>query len=171
MCGEHESALSSCGELMGSSPRVRGTRRLHRLLRGRPGIIPACAGNTDGSGLHAQFDGDHPRVCGEHLLVSVLVLVVSGSSPRVRGTRIRRSRCSLTPGIIPACAGNTTAASRTPWPNWDHPRVCGEHLREDALSLSLVGSSPRVRGTHDIRSKVHHNIGIIPACAGNTPSR
>ena len=47
VCGEHFMLAVGVGDSCGSSPRMRGTRRLHRLLRGRPGIIPAYAGNTN----------------------------------------------------------------------------------------------------------------------------
>ena len=32
---------------------------------------------------------------------------------------------------------------------------------------SLVGSSPRVRGTDGLNNKHYNPVGIIPACAGN----
>ena len=71
------------------------------------GIIPACAGNTrcwtGGSGS----GGDHPRVCGEHMIRFQRRSRFLGSSPRVRGTRRRRCSRSAGVGIIPACAGNT----------------------------------------------------------------
>ncbi|EEP20765.1 hypothetical protein BIFANG_03335 [Bifidobacterium angulatum DSM 20098 = JCM 7096] len=35
-------------------------------------------------------------------------------------------------------------------------------------SSSTSGSSPRVRGTPDGRRKSVEDMGIIPACAGNT---
>ena len=49
------------------------------------GIIPAYAGNTNFGMPFSFARRDHPRVCGEHL-VFVVVVVVVGSSPRMRGT-------------------------------------------------------------------------------------
>ena len=52
----------------------------------------------------------------------------------------------------------------------DHPRVCGEHFGRALRACDPQGSSPRVRGTpcRDLRAVCA--AGIIPACAGNTPS-
>ena len=46
VCGEHLTTPRQCGKSTGSSPRVRGTHGRGRDLHRRPGIIPACAGNT-----------------------------------------------------------------------------------------------------------------------------
>ena len=52
----------------------------------------------------------------------------------------------------------------------DHPRVCGEHLDELPISGCQAGSSPRVRGTPWLAPLGGGEMGIIPACAGNTRS-
>ena len=108
------------------------------------GIIPAYEGNTGqrmgmkpphrGSfphDAHHQFvNGDHPRMCGEHSILSATNGASRGSSPHVRGTQhpgyfyfgglvgssphvrgtldVEQLEC-LADGIIPACAGNTGA--------------------------------------------------------------
>ena len=52
------------------------------------GIIPAYAGNTlDSVGVGIE-NRDHPRVCGEHRSTSSSWMLVSGSSPRMRGTHM-----------------------------------------------------------------------------------
>ena len=127
VCGEHIRRIGSPCSLQGSSPRMRGTLSGRRYLFSLPGIIPAYAGNTQLHGLLIGQIGDHPRVCGEHLLVDSDECDDRGSSPRMRGThqtiggRIQRA------GIIPAYAGNTPMTSRLTTATWDHPRVCGEH--------------------------------------------
>ena len=71
----------------------------------------------------------------------------AGSSPRVRGTPGKAHQQLPSPGIIPACAGNTlVVTSIMPWA-WDHPRVCGEHDGKIVEIIAGTGSSPRVRGT------------------------
>ena len=96
--------------------------------------------------------------------------VAQGSSPRVRGTPPWSQPIHGRAGIIPACAGNTqTRQTRHP-KQWDHPRVCGEHLAVPSLSMTSPGSSPRVRGTPWPSCRVDSHAGIIPACAGNTPT-
>ena len=48
VCGEHDVTIPSDTSKSGSSPRVRGTPLTLALLPGGLGIIPACAGNTNG---------------------------------------------------------------------------------------------------------------------------
>ena len=91
-----------------------------------------------------------------------------GSSPRVRGTRVQNGLDHGRRGIIPACAGNTTAARPRTSQMWDHPRVCGEHQSFHVSPAYTEGSSPRVRGTLEVHVGRPTVTGIIPACAGNT---
>ena len=71
------------------------------------GIIPAYAGNTHCSPRQNTSGRDHPRVCGEHLSADGGDPAAVGSSPRMRGTRLRRRYRHRAQGIIPAYAGNT----------------------------------------------------------------
>ena len=90
---------------VGSSPRVRGKRPLGLLgLRDR-GLIPACAGKTTAGTPRSARPRAHPRVCGENIVSYVAVIVLCGSSPRVRGKRFRGVPCETATGLIPACAG------------------------------------------------------------------
>ena len=66
VCGEHRTLTDENGEPWGSSPRMRGTLRRMERDAHRRGIIPAYAGNTGWLGSWDTFQGDHPRVCGEH---------------------------------------------------------------------------------------------------------
>ena len=168
MCGEHVPWLKSLLTSRGSSPRVRGTPWPTWATASPTGIIPACAGNTHDLGANRRCRGDHPRVCGEHWKVPTSIFCSWGSSPRVRGTRLWWFSCSVLLGIIPACAGNTNrvAVRRPAWR--DHPRVCGEHALLMILSTGSAGSSPRVRGTRTHETYSRWEVGIIPACAGNT---
>ena len=128
VCGEHQRRQGNSLLGRGSSPRVRGTLAWLLSVHGASGIIPACAGNTWQIGGSDMGVRDHPRVCGEHHDGPHVRGRHCGSSPRVRGTRFLRSVESGPPGIIPACAGNTTAMTwSSPAPR-DHPRVCGEHV-------------------------------------------
>ena len=71
-------------------------------------------------------------------------------------------------GIIPAHAGNTNPQRQANCLARDHPRACGEHGTKGAKDKSKAGSSPRMRGTHDLYHDVNAERGIIPAHAGNT---
>ena len=168
VCGEHIPALRRLASKAGSSPRMRGTLRCcRRRCRGR-GIIPAYAGNTRMPLLGPLRCRDHPRVCGEHCCGMAWFIATTGSSPRMRGTRVLEHAAEHVAGIIPAYAGNTRADSPRPTVRRDHPRVCGEHMGRKPQAVSRMGSSPRMRGTPDSRFSDSIPHGIIPAYAGNT---
>ena len=107
VCGEHCWHSAGFSLVVGSSPRVRGTQLLLRVLGRRAGIIPACAGNTRSPERTRACGRDHPRVCGEHSKLDVTVDEIEESSPRVRGTLQAVEARRAEQGIIPACAGNT----------------------------------------------------------------
>ena len=94
----------------------------------------------------------------------------AGSSPHARGTQhVDRAR-KLSLGIIPACAGNTPLATRLHGSRRDHPRMRGEHIALTHRYVVGMGSSPHARGTLHRQQQREPVGGIIPACAGNTPS-
>ena len=85
MCGEHHNIIACICVSLGSSPHVRGAQKHCRHRRGVPGIIPACAGSTKLISHVPFVGGDHPRMCGEHLVDRARRGLWSGSSPHVRG--------------------------------------------------------------------------------------
>ena len=89
MCGEHYCCCSVCFSSPGSSPHVRGAPIFSDETWLNTGIIPACAGSTQTAKLALQDARDHPRMCGEHCIVSWLCSARAGSSPHVRGARFR----------------------------------------------------------------------------------
>ena len=128
VCGELVPVLHEALPQAGSSPRVRGTRRIRvgRELADR--FIPACAGNSQTHRHHAVHGvGSSPRVRGTHLVAKPRRPRRPGSSPRVRGTRDGEAEIADRVRFIPACAGNSQ--ERRPARRRSH------------------GSSPRVRGT------------------------
>ena len=127
MCGEHDSRPSSFGIWPGSSPHVRGARRVCHGASIGHGIIPACAGSTNYPTVSACNTRDHPRMCGEHGILEVEMLLGTGSSPHVRGAHPNAYRAARRGGIIPACAGSTFLVGNYIIHHWDHPRMCGEH--------------------------------------------
>ena len=91
-----------------------------------------------------------------------------GSSPRMRGTHREQRDRHAAAGIIPAHAGNTLPAATSEDMSRDHPRACGEHSSLCQMHATMVGSSPRMRGTLIPRVSNSTIGGIIPAHAGNT---
>ena len=150
---------------------MRGTLAFGHDLLAAPGIIPAYAGNTELAGTAYMAGRDHPRVCGEHLYLLLLALVIVGSSPRMRGTHLAPNGLPVQQRIIPAYAGNTERRFCRSLGAGDHPRVCGEHRSGRSHRVVRRGSSPRMRGTRGARRPRRQNHGIIPAYAGNTGTR
>ena len=89
-----------------------------------------------------------PRVCGEHLLDSVIADWSMGPAPRARGALADSRYVLHSLGVSPACAGSTrtrlfstadvagsapqcagsTSLTPSPMRSLGHqPRVCGEH--------------------------------------------
>ena len=93
-----------------------------------------------------------------------------GSSPRVRGKRAGDGEDAGLGGLIPACAGKTSASRSRTRSAWAHPRVCGENCGRHPVPSWNVGSSPRVRGKLLLGLGGLGVRGLIPACAGKTPS-
>ena len=167
-CGANVSVFLDRRGVGGSSPRVRGKHlsRILRIIITR--IIPARAGQTKRPVPAYCLTADHPRACGANSARAIYMLVVSGSSPRVRGKRWEPTRRTCPTRIIPARAGQTRGrrctANRTP----DHPRACGANPHRIQLGGGQSGSSPRVRGKHLDDLQSDFNNRIIPARAGQT---
>ncbi len=168
VCGEHGTTLGSKRLKRGSSPRMRGTPEKDMEPYQTGGIIPAYAGNTFSATPTPTSTGDHPRACGEHVVVELVPCVSLGSSPRMWGTHHTRPVRGRGTGIIPAYAGNTESSSWRQCPTRDHPRVCGEHHTCTFTGRLGAEPSPRMRGTPNVRLVGRLGLGIIPAYAGNT---
>ena len=94
----------------------------------------------------------------------------AGSSPLARGTRSQKFGARPALRFIPAGAGNTRRAARTPPARPVHPRWRGEHPSGIGRLGSLIGSSPLARGTPLDVDLVRPPVRFIPAGAGNTAS-
>ena len=147
VCGEHHCMMPISAVSWGSSPRMRGTHFCPILPTVYRGIIPAYAGNTVCAVKGGTSYEDHPRVCGEHSTLGSGWLSAVGSSPRMRGTRLKGHVHDNTQGISPANAGNTPSPQHIRERRRDHPRVCGEHSTHTFSWGHNRGSSPRMRGT------------------------
>ena len=167
-CGAHSKEIEEEWKFTGSSPRMRGSPSIviaHTIFIG---IIPAHAGLTCVIFKYVILFWDHPRACGAHIFFVTLVSFLTGSSPRMRGSRYFCHFLMLEDGIIPAHAGLTSRSQVNGCVTWDHPRACGAHSSQSIGPSFPLGSSPRMRGSlpDDV---VHDRIcGIIPAHAGLT---
>ena len=76
--------------------------------------------------------------------------------------RVRRRR------ITPALAGKTCRICRRCSPVADHPRACGENPTRFCISITILGSPPRLRGKLAFISDSQTQGRITPALAGKT---
>ena len=149
-CGEHGALGDRRCPFVGSSPRMRGTRARERAASCYGRFIPAHAGNTVSGEAHAPKRSVHPRACGEHGSMPTVERTASGSSPRMRGTRLSPAAGPRDERFIPAHAGNTWPPNTSATSRSVHPRACGEHASAVSLSSATCGSSPRMRGTRSL---------------------
>ena len=89
---------------------------------------------------------DHPREYGENNLVAGVSFRRPGSSPRIRGECIGKTRCSGFARIIPANTGRIEPIAPFEGQRRDHPREYGENARSRNRQSVPRGSSPRIRG-------------------------
>ena len=115
-----------CG-VMGSSPRMRGKPQhlncSHRFKR----LIPAHAGKTSRAAATWISHPAHPRACGENPVFGFPMLMLPGSSPRMRGKLAVVEGGQVNRGLIPAHAGKTSVGVVAGILAPAHPRACGEN--------------------------------------------
>ena len=169
-CGAHDYLMADERGRWGSSPRMRGSLPPPAFCPPAPGIIPAHAGLTNYEDPAAKLPRDHPRACGAHRGDWIIVHDTWGSSPRMRGSLLRKWRNSIATGIIPAHAGLTIDHNSDLQDYRDHPRACGAHHLCAKKHIAKQGSSPRMRGSQMRAGRQRGRDGIIPAHAGLTMS-
>ena len=146
VCGEKSFENGVKGYFEGSPPRMRGKAVDCPFSLPLVGITPAYAGKSTKQAKQQDKARDHPRVCGEKSPQSSVNCTMEGLPPRMRGKVISSLQCDFLSGIIPACAGKSF------WPCTvlprcrDHPRVCGEKLKDGRNVRRILGSPPRMRG-------------------------
>src|SRR5690606_13436324 len=114
--GEHARTRTGPRPRRRPSPPSRGA--LGRDVDGGalPRTIAARAGSTPGQGRDGGRAGDHPRVRGEHCVVTLLAVYSLGPSPRARGAPLEFGLARAADGTIPACAGSTSPTpTRRSW--------------------------------------------------------
>ncbi len=166
-CGERFVPVKKYVGVVGSSPRLRGTRSTRARTRPRARIIPAPAGNALCQSKKIVWMADHPRACGERSAAPSRPVQTAGSSPRLRGTHRHRLGGRRRSRIIPAPAGNAAGKTIQNYLKADHPRACGERTKADFRTRTSRGSSPRLRGTRPQGLRCSAGGRIIPAPAGN----
>ena len=72
--------------------------------------------------------------------------------------------------ITPADAGKTYMRQQNTTITKDHPRGCGENLKDEYIITLQLGSPPRMRGKLNDMKKENLALRITPADAGKTDS-
>ena len=131
-------------------------------------ITPADAGKT-----YSQFPlfvsvKDHPRGCGENLLLMTVGTNTVGSPPRMRGKQCKRPKNAENYRITPADAGKTYFTAIHRHLSGDHPRGCGENCFGIGGLIVGRGSPPRMRGKPRHCMYMLTGFRITPADAGKT---
>ncbi len=168
--GDHSATARRLVDAQGSSPPARGPLCMMHSCKATKRLIPACAGTTRISQLGCSAWRAHPRLRGDHSISSLDVSLAVGSSPPARGPLDAYVAGGDQPGLVPACAGTTSLPSGSDVSWGAHPRLRGDHCMGAARVGGFVGSSPPARGPHAGRGPADRGPGLIPACAGTTPS-
>ena len=169
VCGELQGGSPQHSIIVGSSPRVWGTRNSAAVRHSGRRFIPACVGNSDCLVCRWQWVPVHPRVCGELIRLPLCGCPHFRSSPRVWGTLMNETSVLSTHRFIPACVGNSDPIPVCARIFPVHPRVCGELPSVRPRLIRYQGSSPRVWGTHPGPPPLGIGSRFIPACVGNSP--
>ena len=128
LCGEKPCPLHKhCGS-GGSPPPMRGKASVRCYRRYAYRITPAYAGKRLTKIFQVAISGDHPRLCGEKRLFSVLLAYHKGSPPPMRGKGDADGVTVFACRITPAYAGKSSENSERVGSEWDHPRLCGEKI-------------------------------------------
>ena len=130
--------------------------------------IPAHAGKTDKTHIHAYTHEEHPRARGENVLCMSSVFAGNGTSPRTRGKRQKGLSRNATHRNIPAHAGKTRSVPVSANCGQEHPRARGENWCVSQAISTIGGTSPRTRGKLWPMAKEHFYQRNIPAHAGKT---
>ena len=150
LCGEKFSIHCKVICRKGSPPPMRG-----KAISAAPGdhifrITPAYAGKSV-RWFPARYGiRDHPRLCGEKLLMDTFVT----------------SSCRITP----AYAGKSFFGTMIGIPKQDHPRLCGEKKRKYGKRSHISGSPPPMRGKAARILCWNTTSRITPAYAGKRVS-
>ncbi len=107
LCGNDVISPPDLSTLPGSPPLVRERLHVVGFFADCFRITPACAGTTRIQLHNSIRHWDHPRLCGNDVIVLSISLMELGSPPLVRERHLDRARGCGCGGITPACAGTT----------------------------------------------------------------
>ena len=131
----------------GRSPRTRGSRGSGYCYYDPDGSIPAHAGEPFRAWRHFIRLRVDPRARGGARQAPYNVDSDEGRSPRTRGSQGPPTTPLLSPGSIPAHAGEPLPGAQAAHHRRVHPRARGGAQPWAATGTSPWGPSPRTRGS------------------------
>ena len=145
---------------------MRGKAWVESPLHDADRITPAYAGKSGAKNVGNRPSKDHPRLCGEKLILLHRQKSPAGSPPPMRGKGRLRQRRQHHRRITPAYAGKSFHDFLQKCQKWDHPRLCGEKQDGVRHPFQTGGSPPPMRGKVEefIMKKI--DVRITPAYAG-----
>ena len=169
VCGEKVDLARMPASKPGSPPRMRGKGIVLVCVGHVHGITPAYAGKSYRLlKVFVSKPGSPPAYAGKSSLLSIVLLPVQGSPPRMRGKDFWHYADNYATGITPAYAGKSAQLEGASPLAQDHPRVCGEKRDFSRLPPFLQGSPPRMRGKGERKRRHSNPRGITPAYAGKS---
>ena len=147
---------------------MRGKGRRVPLKPGGAGITPAHAGKSMRRRRIKNRVKDHPRPCGEKIVIITEVTPMIGSPPPMRGKVVVTHDTLFQRRITPAHAGKSMSSMAAAAAEVDHPRPCGEKLTKVWSIPDAKGSPPPMRGKAPKPKPKPAAPGITPAHAGKS---
>ena len=117
----------------------------------------------------ARWNWDHPHACGDKAYTVGILLIPTGSSPRVWGQVYYHQINVYLRRIIPTRVGTSCLYNTFFIWSKDHPHACGDKHELCALRADMDGSSPRVWGQEYRRGVKVTDKRIIPTRVGTRP--
>ena len=165
-CGGTMKGLGNVLVESGLSPRMRGNPERRQRGQHQEGSIPAHAGEPQRLARQQAARRVYPRACGGTEEAPGRMLPGLGLSPRMRGNLLRCCARDITPGSIPAHAGEPGGDRGPQQRHRVYPRACGGTIADTAHRFRTPGLSPRMRGNQHGQRFVKPSYGSIPAHAG-----
>ena len=147
---------------------MRGKVRMHEGKLAMERITPAYAGKRSCARCGILIFRDHPRLCGEKIVLHWEKSITIGSPPPMRGKARKFHFTTSSSGITPAYAGKSFKETLAKSVFRDHPRLCGEKRCFGRQWRLRVGSPPPMRGKAWIVRKNSDSARITPAYAGKS---
>ncbi len=166
--GKSDSLYTHFVSLLGSPPPMRGKVQQFPDRFRFLGITPAYAGKSRALYAEAKNYEDHPRLCGEKPSIRPYPKSSLGSPPPMRGKAEPMQIVTDLIRITPAYAGKRCTPQSYQAICRDHPRLCGEKIKEEADRQGITGSPPPMRGKDEFANGGRSKSGITPAYAGKS---